>query len=181
MLSRKLLILGLALVLSACSAMGPTVRTNSISPTQISQYKTFGYFEPLNTDQRYESLLSQYLKKQTTMEMRNRGFKYAETDPDLLINFSRTIEDKQQTRHHPSTRYGYFGRGYYDIWTQFEPYELDYQQDTITVDIVDRKQNKVVWQGMAIDQVQDASASKLQTLAPNVIIEIFKQFSGVSR
>jgi len=145
----------------------------------LSEYKSFGFFEKLDTDERYESLLSQYLKASTKAEMQSRGFTFTENNPDLLINFNQETTDKQYVRQIPTTTggyYGYRGHVYYDTWVGFEPYIENYQQGTLTIDIVERQQNKMVWQGVAVDVINPDNLKHLDTTVPTLVNAIFKQF-----
>jgi hypothetical protein len=100
-----LLILCMLFLTSACS-VNPTIRTTFNQTVDFNQYKTFGFFQPLNTDSRYESLTSQYLKQATVVEMTRRGFVLSKNTPDLLINFHRDIRSKQQINEIPITGHG---------------------------------------------------------------------------
>src|SRR5688572_18088147 len=55
----------------------------------LSSYRTFGYFKALGTDTHgYQSLVTQALKSATRAQMEARGYRYADVDPDLLLNFN---------------------------------------------------------------------------------------------
>lgn len=175
-----LLVLCVSLLISACSPTAPTIRSNANTSVDIKQYKTFGFFKQLDTDHRYESLLSQYLKKATQAEMINRSFSFSEDDPDLLINFSKVISDKQEfynfPRAHQSGYYNYRGRIYHDTWIGYEPYMDNYQQGILTIDIVDRQHNKTIWQGVAEARIMKQKQSNLQITTSKIVSAIFKQF-----
>lgn len=168
------------LLTTACAPIGPTVRSNSNSSIELSQFKTFGFFEQLDTDYRYESLISQFLKEATITEMTNRGFVLTEDNPDLLINFHRNIEDKQDVIQSPALGHrGYYtdrGRVYYNDWIGYETYIYDYEEGTVSIDIVDRQQNKMVWEGVAIGRLTEENMKNLQNTLQKTVSEIFAQF-----
>lgn len=184
MLRNLCLLLCATFLISACSPTTSTIRSHSTPSVNLSQYKTFGFFEKLDTDERYESLLSQYLKTSTTTEMTQRGFVLSNDEPDLLINFSRNITDKQEVYNRPRATQGAYytsrGRIAYDTWIEYEPYLDSYQQGVLTIDIVDRKQNKVVWQGVAEGRLDQETQSNLQLSMPKLVSDIFKEFPIVT-
>ena len=180
MLKNKVLLVMLTLLLSACVAIGPTIHSNATPQVNLNQYKSFGFFDKLDTDQRYESLLSQYLKASTKEEMLRRGFKFTQDSPDLLINFRQDVVDKQALKQFPVTHQGGYyssgGRLYYDTWVGFEPYLEKYQQGILTIDIVDRQQNKMIWQGAAVEEVSQEKLATLDSAIPKIVNAIFEQF-----
>jgi hypothetical protein len=74
--------------LAAC-AKGPDISADFDHSADFSSYKTFGYASPLGTEvDGYSTVITQALKAATRREMEARGYRLAESDPDLLVNFS---------------------------------------------------------------------------------------------
>src|SRR5689334_211041 len=83
-----------AAMLTGC-ASGPKVHSNFDKTTNFTQYKTFGFASPLGTDrQGYQTVVSQYLKTATRRELEARGLQFAESSPQLLVNFNAKFSDK---------------------------------------------------------------------------------------
>jgi len=170
-------------LVTACSS-GPTIRTNVNRSVNFHQYKSFGFFEELDTDKRYQSLVSQYLKEVTIQEMTTRGFVLVADNPDLLINFHTNVENKQVIRQTPSTSYGggyggYYGYRrsfYYDPLPSYDTYVDNYQEGTLNIDIVDRVQNKMIWEGVAEGRLSQETLTNLQPALHRVVGEIFAEF-----
>jgi len=166
--------------MSGCGAIKPTVHSNFDQSVNFDQYKTFAFFKKLDTDTRYESLFSQYLKKATTDEMTKRGFVLSENKPDLLINFHKTNVKKQDIQQIPIVGYGgyyrYHGSLYYDDWPRYRTFVSDYQQVTLKIDVVDRQQNKVIWQGSAVGREDEDKLDNLQQPVQKVVADIFQRF-----
>jgi hypothetical protein len=164
---------------SACS-VNPTIRTTFNQAVDLNQYKTFGFFQPLDTDSRYESLTSQYLKQATVVEMTRRGFVLSKNTPDLLINFHRDIRSKQQINEIPITGYSgyhqYRGHLSYDSWLSYRTYIDNYQEGKLKIDIVDRQSNKVIWQGEAVGRLSEAQQNNLQVTLQKAVSQMFSQF-----
>jgi len=119
------------------------------------------------------------LKQATRAEMTPRGFVFSNEGSDLLINFSKVVTDKQAMYNHPRSQGGYSnyrGRIYYGTSVGYEPYIDNYQQGTLTIDIVERQQNKMIWQGLTEQRIKKREQSNLQITTPKVVSAIFKQF-----
>jgi len=180
MKSKHILIALCIVFLTTACSINPTIRTTSNPAVDFNQYKTFGFFQPLDTDSRYESLTSQYLKQATVIEMTQRGFVLSNNKPDLLINFHRDIKNKQQINEIPITGYGgyreYRGRVYYDSWVSYRTFIDNYQEGILNIDIVDSKSNKVVWQGEAIGRQTEEQQNNLQSSLQKTVSQMFTQF-----
>ena len=73
--------------LAACES-GPRILTNSAPDFSLVNYKTFGFFNPLDTDQgNVQSLISKQLIQSTTRELEMAGLRRVDSNPDLLVNF----------------------------------------------------------------------------------------------
>lgn len=181
MKSKQVLIAFCILIFTTACSVSPTIRSSANNAVDFNQYTTFGFFDPLDTDTRYESLTSQYLKQATRVEMTRRGFVFTQDNPDLLINFHGHTENKQTIHQFPSSGYsaGYYeyrGHLYYDAFINTRTFIDDYQQGTLSIDLVDNKLKKMVWQGVAVGRVTQEKLKNLQSTLQQTISEIFTQF-----
>jgi len=177
MKSKHILITLCILLLTTACSINPTIRTAFNQAVDFNQYKTFSFFQPLDTDSRYESLTSQYLKQATVVEMTQRGFVLSKNKPDLLINFRRDIQNKQHIDEIPITGYGGYHqyRGY-DSWVSYRPYIDNYQEGKLNIDLVDSKSNKVIWQGEAVGRVNEEQLNNLQATLQKTVSQLFIKF-----
>lgn len=152
-----LLVIGLIL-LAGCSSytvLNSKVYNNAV----LTDYKTFSIAQPdqnnmpPNMSMRDFDALANAVKNQ----MLRRGYKES-TNPDLMVYLGITIENKVQTKDAipPATPYYFGGRG---AWAR--SYYSDAQlitgidkEGTLSVDIVDVKEQKVVYAG-AVGSVMD--------------------------
>ena len=115
--------------LNACTT-GPTVRADGDPSANLSAYKTFGFFQRVSTDKSgYGTILSTRLKDATRRELEKRGYRYAQSEPQLLVNFATNIENRTDVQSMPSAGMGgYYGyrAGMYGAWA-------GYPQDIETV------------------------------------------------
>lgn len=170
-----------ALGIAGCSS-GPSIRVDADPSVKITEYRTFGFFDPLATDQAgYSTLLTARLKEATRRELEARGYSYEQADPDLRINFNVNVVDKTEIRSSPnaSVGYGYYGyrSGMYGAWSSY-PYDVqttNYRQGTLTVDAVDAARKSLVWQGVAEGRI---SKKAMENPAPAIDAAMAQIFEG---
>lgn len=101
---RTTLILALLVVVSACSS-SPDLRSDYDPSADFSKYRTYGFVRVPGTDQaQYQTLITQHFKNALRVEMDARGYRYVETDPDLLLNFNAILSDKVQVTTQPDRK-----------------------------------------------------------------------------
>jgi hypothetical protein len=139
-------------LLAACQT-GPEIRSQSAPNLDIARYRTYGFVEQLGTDREgYTSLTTQYLKDAVNEEMKARGYTFTQTDPDLLVNFNVATKDRIEGRPSPAVGYGYWRRGY--AWGAGIGDEIhSYTEGSLTIDVVDRMKNELIWSGTAVGRV----------------------------
>lgn len=128
----------------------------------FSQYKTYGYYTPMGIENpNYSSLLGQMFRDAIDAQMLPRGYTKSD-NPDVLINVSAKLQDKTRvtTMSDPmfGGYYGYRG-GMYDPWGGYgygtSTHVSQYTEGTVNVDMVDVKQKRMVWEGVAIGRVDE--------------------------
>jgi hypothetical protein len=142
------------LTLAGC-ASGPDVRADYDKAADFGKYRTYGFVAQPGTDQGdVRSLATQMLQKAAAREMEARGYRPAD-NPDLVINFQGKLEEKTDIESTPAP---YYGAGWgYRGWGG-APYGMvgyggtevttrRYKVGTLVMDVVDREQRQVVFQG----------------------------------
>jgi Domain of unknown function (DUF4136) len=178
-----------ALFLTACS-IAPQVRTSYDSTADFTQYKTFGFMNPLATDRSgYQSLVSQELKANTRRELEARGMRMDNVAPQLLVNFNAALKDKTRIRSSPvlvngglgfygGSYYGYRG-GAYSPWPMYidETVVTTYKEGTLNIDLIDALRKQLVWEGVVIDSnvTQDELANLPESLSA-AVKAVFSKF-----
>jgi hypothetical protein len=153
--------MAVAMMLSAC-ASGPTIQSDYDRSVDFSQYKTYGYFNPMGIENpNYSSLLGQMFRDAIDAQMQSRGYVLSD-NPDLLINVSARLEDKTQVRTYTDPMYGgYYGYrgGLYAPWGGYgygtTTHVSQYTEGTVNIDMVDIDQKRMVWEGIAIGRVNE--------------------------
>ena len=165
-------------LLTGC-ASGPTVRAEYDHGADFSGYRTFGFYDKLGTDVAgYESLVTQTLKAASRREMEARGYTYAETGADLLINFNASLARQTRVTQTPSPGPMYYGYrfGYYGGWRGYETHVDQYTEGTLNIDIVDAKRKQLVWEGVAVGRVSEKTRQNRQAAISAAVAEIFAKY-----
>ena len=173
-----LLLFGLAW-LAGCAST-PTVTANYDPATDFRAYRTFGFYEKTGTDAAgYESLVTQTLKASARREMEARGYAYAPTAGELLVNFNAKLAHHTRvTQTAPVYGYGYYGyrTGFYGGWPGYNTYVDKYTEGTLNIDVVDAARRQLVWEGVAIGRVTEAHRQNREVAIDKAVHEIFARF-----
>lgn len=181
--ARTLLAMLLLTMISACASTssGPRVVTNSDPRADWAGYQTFGFFPRLGTDRGdVRSLQSNQLIQSTTRQMEMAGYRFTESQPDLLINFVISTRETIQSR--PSTSVGVsHGRGRYGTWSGWSmgtstANVVQRTEGTLAIDIVDRARNQLVWEGAATQAISSGSRQNQSALLDTKVAELFRRF-----
>jgi hypothetical protein len=129
------------------------LNTEPAADFKLSDYKTFSFYDvQLNGDpvQKPYNDKIKILQEAITKQFEKKGLRWTQDEPDLLVNIGIVVDEKVQTRQ---TKYGsdgpfYAGQRRYS-WKS-EGIEVNrYNQGTVTIHLVDRLLNKMVWRGVA--------------------------------
>lgn len=173
-------------LLAACASK-PTIRSSADPSANLSNYRTFAFVDPLGTDRSgYSTIVSAQLKSAARRELEARGYTYAQENPDLLVNFNAQLNDKLRVDSAPtgpSLGVGYYGyrRATYSTWPTYETRIDQYTEGTLNVDIVDRAQKRLIWEGVALGRVSKQTRDDLNAVIDSTVAEIFKRFPGAAR
>jgi len=120
---------------------------------KLSNYETFNFY---NVNVNGDTLDKPYqenikiLTKEITKALEKKGLRWTQDEPDLLINIGIVTEEKIQTRttNFPNDAPKYAGQRNYS-WKSQEVEVGKYKSGTVTVHLVDRILNKMMWRGVA--------------------------------
>lgn len=174
-----------ALSLTACATTGPDYRIDYDESANLAQYRTYGFPEELGTDRAgYSTLITTYFKDAVNREMQERGYTFAEDDPDLLVNFFANVRDVSDVRRTPrlSLGYGYFGYRYglYGAWPFYDDdlSTVHYKVGTANIDIVDAERMQLIWEGVAEGRITREDMRNPERAISEVVGELFQRFPG---
>lgn len=152
MKSRFFLSLLVLVCLSACSSVR-IVNTEANDGFALSQYQTFNFYE-VDAQGGTQSIdynhSVEMLKTEIAKQLTRRGLTQRTEQPDLLVNLGIVVEEKVQTRqtNYRTDAPRYIGQRRYS-WRSEEVEVGRYKEGTVTVHLIDRAQNKLMWLGVA--------------------------------
>ncbi|HEX8265618.1 MAG TPA: DUF4136 domain-containing protein [Pyrinomonadaceae bacterium] len=166
---------GLSLMLAvAVSAFAMSVKTDYDKNFNLGTLRTFAFKEqrrgnndPLKTN----TLMSGRIKSALEAQLEANGYKESGDNPDFLVAYYASSKEKLDIE---SFGYGYprywrWGFGP-DIWTRY------YTEGSVVVDIIDAKNNQVVWRGLVTDTVSDNAPDQSEKQISNGAKELVKHF-----
>lgn len=174
----------IGLLLVACSASGPKITSDYDPTVDFSGYQTYNYFNPMGIENpNYSSIIGQMFRDAISREMESRGYRLSD-DPDLLLNVSARLDDKTKVTTYNDPMYGgYYGyrRGYYDPWYGYgggtTTRVSQYTEGTVNIDMVDARQKRMVWEGVAIGRVdEDKNNEELRAAINSGVTEMFAPY-----
>ncbi len=182
----KLIAATLLVAVAAGCAVTPEYRVNFDPAVDFNAYKTYGFFDQLGTDQAgYSTLVTQHFKAATGREMEKLGYTYTEQDPDLLVNFNASSEDKTEVRSRQVPAMGYGMSGYYGyrgmMYTPFPMYEtqvdtVNYRVGTVNLDVVDAARKMLVWEAVAEGRLTKKAMQNPRATIDAVVAEMFARY-----
>lgn len=181
--SHAISVTGLALLLSAC-ASGPKIESDYDHSIDFSKFKTYGFFQPMGIENpNYSSIYGSVFRTAISRELDARGYTQSD-NPDLLVNVSARLTDKTKvtTTSSPYMSGGYYGyrRGHYGAWGGYgygtTTHVSNYTEGTINVDVVDRAEKRMVWEGVAVGRLKEKNTN--EKMRANINAGIQEMFAG---
>ena len=173
----------IAALISGCASK-PKIETDYDHSVDFSQFKTYAFFNPMGIENpNYSSIYGSIFRDAISKEMESRGYTKSD-NPDLLINVSGRLQDKTKvtTTSDPYMSGSYYGyrRGRYGAWGGYgygsQTHVSNYTEGTVNVDMVDRVQKRMVWEGVAVGRVNEERTS--EETRTNIYAGIQEMFSG---
>ena len=170
--------------LVAC-APSVKVRTDVDPSANLGGYQTYDFFSQMGIEQTtYPNLLGQHFREAIGAEMERRGYQKSAA-PQLQVNVTIDTENKVRvnTYHDPYLYGGYYGgyRGvgwgspmYFGGGTQTTVHQ--YTEANVYIDLVDREQHKMIWQGVATFKITDKMQEQVRNSVYSTVAEIFSKY-----
>jgi hypothetical protein len=188
MLNRSFLKTGaaffLALTFLAGCASTPDTYSSVAPGTNLRAIKTYGFLGQASTDKAgYESLETNFLKVAVAQQLDLRGLRYDPSNPDVLMNFYIHTEDKIRARQTPTMSGGYYGYrgGFYDGFggPTYETQIDQYTVGTLTIDMIDPKERKLLWEGTVTGRITKKDVKNLEATIDQAVKDVFVKFPVV--
>jgi len=170
------------LVLLAGCATGPRITTEADPRADFSAYRTWSFYTPLAIESEgYETQTSALAKAAVRNEMERRGYTYSEANPDLWVNINAYLERRTDVSSMPTVDYAYYysyrHRGYFAVpyWNE-RTQVYRYTEGTMNVDLVDAREKRLVWEGIAVGRVANMRPDQRAQRVNSTIAEIFANY-----
>ncbi|WP_207433210.1 DUF4136 domain-containing protein [Sabulibacter ruber] len=174
----------LVCVLAACSSVR-VVNTEAAPNFNLASYKTFGFME-VNTGSDTASIpippeYVSALKTEIARQLQQRGLTQSSANPDLEVNLGVVVMEKRQTRQTDirTDPPFYMGQRRY-TWKSREVEVGRYKEGTLSVHLVDRAQNALVWSAEA-ESVVPTKNEKVQERISEGVEKLFSSLTQNSR
>lgn len=176
-------LLALAALLLAACATGPRISSEADPSADFSRYRSFAFYSPLAIEsQGYSTPTSNRIRQAARAQMEARGYVYDEREPDLWVNLNAYLQERTDVTTIPEVDYDYYysyrARSYMAV-----PYWRDrtsvrrYTEGTLNVDLVDARQNRMVWTGVAVGRAsRSSSPTERATQIDGAMADIFASY-----
>ena len=165
-----------AILLTGC-ASGPEVVAEAAPDARFDSYKTFAFVSPLKTDDgENQSIVSTHLMDATKQEMQARGYALATANPDLLIDFSITEQQKVSSKPRVGIGLGTgTAGGFGSVGVSSSGNSVE-TQGTLTVMMGERERKKIIWQASATGKVTSTVQENQREFIYAAIEDIFTRY-----
>ncbi len=168
-----LLIMYLATSCSPVSVVYKDERKGDFSRYRTFDFKDFTVDNQTVVPTRPEAV--DYLKSAIQRELVTKGFKKVQQNPDLLVNIGVVLTEEVQTRTTDIRDAPmYMGTRNYH-WESEEVVVNQYREGTVIIDLIDARQNELVWEGSA-KSVLAKNPDKLEKRINEALAKLFKDF-----
>ncbi|MBO9682149.1 MAG: DUF4136 domain-containing protein [Flavisolibacter sp.] len=176
------------LLLAGCASVAHVEKDDSVN---FSKYHTYTWVETKaskddSVKTKVSDLTERKIRDAVNAELAKTGWTESKTRPDVLISYDVMVERgvKDNTNpvySQPFTRYIYnpYTRRWISIYypSEFLGYDRNQRsvkEGTVTINVIDAKTEKTVWQGWTTDEVnsQNLTTKEIQ----NAVKSIFRKF-----
>jgi hypothetical protein len=150
------------------------VRTDFDREVEIHRFTTYSWLDVKNIEQRnnpidFNELTDKRVKQAVDRQMKEKGYEQTADSAQLIVHYHITVEDKVVIRPEP---YGYT---YGDYWLDNKRSAYRYQEGTLIIDFMDRKNKNLIWRGWAVS-VLDGEKMITEDLINEAAAKIFAKF-----
>jgi hypothetical protein len=178
------LLIAVSLILAGCSS-GLQVRSDVDPEADFSRYHSYNYFDPMGIEGGYNSpIFGELFREAISRELDSRGYRQA-AQPELLVNVTIRADDRVKMKSYsaPYMSGAYYNRpggAYYGsglgVGVSVGQRATKVTEASAFIDLVDVTKQRIVWQGVAVVDVNDKVAQQLRNSIFTAVNEVLKQY-----
>lgn len=175
-------VLGICVLLLAGCATGPQITSEADPEADFGSYRTFGFYAPLALEKEgYATPTTDRIKAATRAQLESRGYVYTPEQPDLWVNLNAYMQKRTDVTSFPTVDYNYYysyrARSYFAVrfWHD-ETHVRQYTEGTLNVDLVDRRKNRLVWEGIAVGRIAKLKPEERAARIDSTVADIFARY-----
>ncbi len=157
-----------AMITIATYGCAATAHVEKDASVNFRNYKTYSWVsekEKSLKDRNSNSLIDQQVRSAVAKELQKNGWVETKADPQVLIDYNIMVENSVRENSNPVysmpfTRYFYnpvtrrINSFYYPSqMLGFDRNEIPFKEGTITIHMIDKNTDKLIWQGWASTEV----------------------------
>lgn len=186
-------LLATAMLLLAACASPKKANIDYDKNVNFSQYQTFAFYQAAEQEQNaaetdtaatpsYDPLTDQHFKAAITREMTALGYRFDEQAPQLLVNYSTNVENREDVRSSPlrvNAGYGLFGRHSalslgFPLFGGIET--TRYKVGSVLIDVIDASANRLIWQGMVEGKLTSKALQQPEQAINDAVAVIYQSY-----
>jgi hypothetical protein len=166
----------------ACSSP-VKVTTDYDSKTDFSKFKSFSFYQLTDKSSGLSELNQQRIINAIKAELIKKGFVENVNNPDLLVNATAIVTEKQQVTATNYYNYGGYYRPYYWGPTYVGPtvYNVkELREGSLVIDVIDASTKHLLWQSTGNKEI-DTGLKSPETEIPAAVTKILAYFPPGSK
>ena len=175
-------VLGICVLLLAGCATGPQITSEADPEADFGGYRTFGFYAPLALEKEgYATPTTDRIKAAARVQLESRGYVYTPEQPDLWVNLNAYMQKRTDVTSFPTVDYNYYysyrARSYFAVpfWHD-DIHVRQYTEGTLNVDLVDRRKNRLVWEGIAVGRIAKLKPEERAARIDSTVADIFARY-----
>lgn len=182
------ILLAISIMLITLAGCGPTAHIETSSDVNFNQYRTFAWAQRNERSNRTD-LAEQRVREKISYQLeRTKGWHETNRNPDLILSYDVLVERSSRTQSDPRytwggyrTFYNPYARRFYNVYYPsyfigYDIYDVPTREGTITITIVDTRNDKTVLQGWATDEVDSRRLNSKEV--DRIVNAIFKKWDA---
>jgi uncharacterized protein DUF4136 len=162
----RLLIVGF--LATACAQTARTV-TNYDPSANFSRFHTYSWRQSTPTDR---GLMDERIIQSVNRELKRKGLIQVEQGGDLEVRYFITVDERLDIS------WDDLDSPYWSFWDRRlhgQTIAREVPEGTIVVDLIDARENQVVWRGVSVDELNERNGD-LETQISFVAAEMFEDY-----